>query len=184
MKKLVVGVLLVGMLVGFAPSVHAMEAPTDLVLRQQLITLITQLIKVLQAQLDVMLAQEALQTPITQVPIIPIENPTSTPVLESLAFTETPKIVWKKVSYENNSITFTESKPSYITWQTNRPSKLLVSPILPDETGWTTSQGAWGSCGRANLSREINSICKIKVIDEFGNTLEYSLEVFKDSIDL
>lgn len=109
-------------------------------------------------------------------------TPQTTPSLEPLVFTQTPKLVFKNLNVGNEGIAMWAL--SYITWGSNRPSTLVISPIFPDASGWTTAGGAWESCGRAGVSHDINSTCKIKVIDGYGNTAEYSLEVFKDSIDL
>lgn len=99
-------------------------------------------------------------------------EPTSTPSLTQLIFVQTPKLIWS------------EKGLSSITWETNRPTTLTISPIFPDATGWTTSKGAWESCGRAGLSKQINSTCRIQVKDEHGNLLDHTIEVFKDSVTI
>jgi len=60
MKKILVGLLIVGFLIGFAPAIHAADEPLTLeTLKQQLIALIIQQIQILQAQLDEILATQA-----------------------------------------------------------------------------------------------------------------------------
>jgi len=76
-----------------------------------------------------------------------------------LIFIETPKLV------------FDISGLFRITWKTNRPSELVL-------------ESASNDCGNKNrISREINSVCRVKVIDKFGNTNEFNLDVFRDSVD-
>jgi hypothetical protein len=195
MKKILLSLLLVGMLFSFTPVAKAQSVPSQQELTQQLIVLLNQLIAQLQKQINDLLAQQALTSPqpvvqqqiqnnqvnlntATQIQEThnQIVNPSAT-AIAPLVFTETPKLIFKEVQPGLSAL-------SSITWTTNRTSKLVVSPIFPDDSGWTTAGGAWESCGRANVSRQINSACRIKVIDSYGKTTEYLLEVFKDSIDL
>ena len=63
MKKLLIGLAMVGVLVGFSPTVKAMEVqPSQQELTQQLIVLLTNMIAELQRQINEILAREALQS--------------------------------------------------------------------------------------------------------------------------
>lgn len=173
-----------------SPTPTSQADPTQL----QLSALLAQL-ELLQKQLNAQ--QQAAQgtqnsptnTTTTQPPTTPIvlpnnpqptptpATPQATPSLDPLVFTETPKLVFRQVTEGTFGL-------SYITWKTNRPSTLVISPVFPDASGWTTAGGAWESCGRAGVSHDINSTCKIKVKDSSGLTAEATITVFGDSIDL
>ncbi len=118
-----------------------------------------------------------------------------------LVFTQTPKIVWTSRPNAKDPDR-TEYDLSYLDFRTNRPVKLILSPMYPDGPykdkflDWSTEQTAerksywtgssediWESCGKG-ISRKDNTICKIKVIDESGLTTETDITVLKDSIDI
>lgn len=104
----------------------------------------------------------------------PTPNPPPPVLPDPLIFTERPKLI------------FQGGALSYITWETNRPSQLLISPVKKDGPGprdWSTD-GTLESCGRTKLSLEINDTCKIKVKDDLGLTTQINIQVFTDSVDL
>ena len=58
MKKIIIAFLITIFLIGITPTVNAQSVPSEFVLRQQLIVLITKMIEVLQAQLQQMIIQQ------------------------------------------------------------------------------------------------------------------------------
>jgi hypothetical protein len=112
----------------------------------------------------------------------PSESQSCVMPLPPLVFTQTPKLVWKVETCD--LCTEPVGLLSYIVWETNRPSHLVVSPVFPDETGWTTQFGASESCNRAGLSYDVNSTCRIVVEDDHGYQVEHTITVFGDRIDI
>ena len=109
--------------------------------------------------------------------------------IDPLVFTETPKLVWKNIGSQEDPM----MRMSYLTWQTSRPSKLILSPVMAkyDNYGkisdWTTDNTCSKSCNNScsfELSKEVKTTCTIKVEDDHGVIAEYQLNISDDSVEL
>lgn len=115
-------------------------------------------------------------TPTTP-PTTPVTPPASTPVVDPLTFTQRPKIFYKDVDSRPD---FEDYRLSYITFETNRPSRIVGGPVIQDATGWTTAQGAGDSCGGGTLVPYSSTICKITAQDASGVKAEISISIHDD----
>lgn len=119
---------------------------------------------------------------------------------EQLTFTQKPKLVFKDDGRGHSDLV-------YMTWETNRPSRIVLAPTRPttfgsggiesgywkgygqppvvttDEFGWST-RDMLASCGRTSIIRTINTTCKVIVEDANGIIAETNIQVFDDFIDL
>ncbi len=117
-------------------------------------------------------------TPPTPTPI-PVPAPIPVPKPDPLVFTQRPKIV------------FSGDSLARMTWETNRPSRIVMGPVIQnpaDPTGkdWTTAYGdiTFQSCGKYGISKYIDTTCKIQAKDDSGMIAEVNVTVFGDSIDI
>ncbi len=137
-----------------------------------------------QAKIDALNAQiqalnQTLDTIANNVAPAPIMTPPAlTP--EPLVFTQKPKIFYKNLGTVQNP----EYRLSYITWETNRPSRIIGGPVIQDVSGWTTAQGAGDSCGGGSLTPYSATICKITAEDFAGVKAEVFVSLKEDILFL